>query len=360
MTAAACLVAAPAIAAAAAQAAPVTPAGGLPRAAGPQHYVALGDSFSAGVGTLDTRAEAACYRSPLGFPGLIGEQYGWSVDDQSCSGATATDVVLDQIGTLTRGTDAVSVTVGGNDVGFAPVMTVCALPSWLGDCGAAVRSSVALARTVLPSRLTVLYSMIRIKAPRATVVAAGYPALLGPRDCDPVTFFSADDITRVNAAVDVVDGVIQDRAELAGVRFVDVRPAFRGHASCDAVPWITNLTWPLRDSFHPNRAGHQAYAATVGPALSRTDGQRIVMPLPGRATSGNTNGPGLTAAQLRQLPALADLLVEPKNVARAQRAGIPVATVHRLEKGLRGGPGAAMGALRELHALDRLVENRLR
>ena len=41
-------------------------------------------------------------------------------------------------------TDYVTITVGGNDLGFAPVITTCGLPGWLGNCDAAIDAGVAI------------------------------------------------------------------------------------------------------------------------------------------------------------------------------------------------------------------------
>ncbi len=323
------------------------------------NYVALGDSFSAGVGTFDPSTEP-CYRSPLGFPARIADGYGWTLDDRSCDGATTLDVMAGQTAALGADTGAVTVTAGGNDVGFSVVVAACALPSWLADCTVAVNRALTTARTVLPARLTALYGTIRAKAPNASVVVAGYPRLFGASDCNLVTFFTSGELRRLNQATDTVVQILADRADRAGVRFADVRDAFSGHAVCGAAPWVNDLSWPLRESFHPNRAGHQAYAGVVGPALVPNAPQRLVMPLPGRP-GRDSDEPVLPSSSARQLTGLADLLVVPANLNRAQRLGIPRATVLRLEKALRSGTGpTAAAALRELRALDRQVEARLR
>ena len=50
---------------------------------------------------------------------------------------------LSQIPTVPTNTDYVTITVGGNDLGFAPVITTCGLPGWLGNCNAAIDAGVA-------------------------------------------------------------------------------------------------------------------------------------------------------------------------------------------------------------------------
>ena len=58
-------------------------------------------------------------------------------------------------------------------------------------------------------------------------------------------------------------------------------PAFVGHATCDAQPWVNNLVYPTVNSFHQNVAGHYAYAVLTAPALFGTSVARSdARPLP--------------------------------------------------------------------------------
>lgn len=231
-------------------------------------YVALGDSYGAGVGTRVYYADnTGCYRSPLGYAARVARQYDLSLTLAACSGATTIEVVNTQAGALRRSTNYVSVTVGGNDLGFVSVLTSCALPGWLGNCRAAVDRARVTLQTSLPDRLTTVLSTIRERAPRANVVVTGYPRLFNGEDCSLFTFFSADDEARLNAATDELNAVIESRARAAGMRYVDPVPAFESHAWCDDRAWVNGLSYPLINSFHPNRAGHAAYAELVGPAL---------------------------------------------------------------------------------------------
>lgn len=333
-----------------------TVAGATSRSAATYEYVALGDGVAAGVGTFAKSSES-CYRSSWAYPSLVADQYGWRLHDRTCDGAGTTEVRKTQASALSARTGAVTVTVGAHDVGFASVLTVCALPSWIGNCATATRAAATTTRTVLPGRLTTLYGGILSKAPNATVVATGYPRLFGTTDCHVATFFSPQDVARINALTDQVNDVIGQRARRAGFAVVDIRDQFTGHAACDEQPWINGPSSPGQESFRPNRAGHQAYAALVGPTLRPRASQRIVMPMPAR--------PMLTPAPPRPsspwLKSLADQLLDAKNVARAQRAGIPRTTILRLGEALRStSPSVVLSALRELQALDRRVNARPR
>ena len=77
-------------------------------AAGPA-YVALGDSYSSGVGTrsyIDDGTE--CQRSTFAYPSLISAQRGYALDFRACSGATIPDVTNTQLGALNAATSYVT------------------------------------------------------------------------------------------------------------------------------------------------------------------------------------------------------------------------------------------------------------
>src|SRR5690349_15814765 len=109
----------------------VTPAG----AAGPS-YVALGDSYSSGVGTRTYINDGtSCQRSTKAYPYLIAQARGYTLNFQACSGAKTADVTANQLGALNTGTRYVTISIGGNDAGFSDVLTECAKPGWASNCG---------------------------------------------------------------------------------------------------------------------------------------------------------------------------------------------------------------------------------
>ena len=229
-------------------------------------YAALGDSYSAGVGAgAEDPASGSCRRSPRAYTAL------WAASHQpadfafvACSGGTTTSVVTSQLGVLNRRTTLVTLTVGGDDVGFAEVVAVCLLGS-TSTCSAAVSAALAVARTVLPAELAVTYGGIRWKAPKARLVVLGYPRLFetAPPTCGPTGMSQANRAV-VNAGGDVLNSVIQSRAAAAGATFVDVRPWFAGHGVCGSDPWINSSLADVSIAFHPNPAG---YAQGYLPAL---------------------------------------------------------------------------------------------
>ncbi|MCM2580141.1 GDSL-type esterase/lipase family protein, partial [Streptomyces meridianus] len=97
-------------------------------AAGP-NYVALGDSYSSGLGagSYDS-ASGDCKRSNASYPALwAANNAPASFSFTACSGATTDDVLAGQLGPVNSSTGLVSMSIGGNDAGFADVMTTCVL-----------------------------------------------------------------------------------------------------------------------------------------------------------------------------------------------------------------------------------------
>lgn len=227
---------------------------------GPAHsagpgYVALGDSYSSGLGagSYDS-AGGSCERSTKAYPALWAATHKpSSFAFTACSGARTADVVTKQLGPVNSSTGLISVTIGGNDAGFGDVMTTCVLHS-----ESTCLNRVSQARTYvdknLPGLLDTVYKAIRAKGPKAHVVVLGYPHLYKvPGTC----LLGLSDTSRsaINAAADDLDGVIAKRAADHGFTFADVRGSFTGHELCSGSPWLHSLTLPVSESYHPTAAG---------------------------------------------------------------------------------------------------------
>jgi lysophospholipase L1-like esterase len=242
----------------------VTPAG----AAGPS-YVALGDSYSSGVGTRTYIDDGtSCERSVYAYPYLIAQARGYSLNFQACSGATTATVTSSQLSALSTSTKYVTISVGGNDAGFSSVITNCALPSWASDCAGKVATANTFITDTLPGRLSTLYASIRSKAPNAKVVVVGYPRLFNGEDCNAATFFSPDDESKLNATADLMNSKLAAAAAAKGFTFANPTSRFIGHAVCGDPEWLNGLSDPTSDSYHPNKTGHASgYYPLVSPLL---------------------------------------------------------------------------------------------
>ncbi|MEW1655400.1 MULTISPECIES: SGNH/GDSL hydrolase family protein [unclassified Streptomyces] len=230
-------------------------------------YVALGDSYSAGVGagSYDS-SSGSCKRSTKAYPALWAAAHSpSSFSFTACSGARTGDVVSGQLGPLSSATSLVSITIGGNDAGFADTMQTCALQ---GE--SACLSRVAQARTyigsTLPGQLDSVYSAIANKAPSAHVVALGYPHFY-KLNGTCIAGLSEKSRAAIDAAADDINGVIAKRAANHGFAFADVNSTFAGHELCSGSPWLRSVTLPVDESYHPTAAGQASgYLPVFGSA----------------------------------------------------------------------------------------------
>ena len=257
---AACLILARAAAAGAAALAVVALSLLVPAAASAQSavaYVALGDSYSSGVGAGNyIGSSGSCDQSTNAYPAL------WDAANQpasyvseTCSGATTATVLSSQLSALSPATTLVSITVGGNDVGFTSVMETCVLlPT--SSCVSAVNHAEALMAAQLPGELDSVLSAIHADAPNARVVVLDYPELYDLSRSASCIGLSTTDRTDLNQGADQLDGQIQAAAARHGDVFADVRTAFSGHEICDSHSWLHSVNFlDVSESYHPTAAG---------------------------------------------------------------------------------------------------------
>ena len=219
-------------------------------------------------GTTSTTG-LSCQRSTSAYPSLIAAARGYSLNFRACSGAKVADVTNTQLSALTASTNYVSISVGGNDAGFADVLTECATPWWAGDCDGAIDQAQAFINNTLPGRLSTLYASIRTKAPNAKVVVVGYPRIFMGEDCNAGTWFSPEEMTRLNQTADLLNSRTSGQASAKGFSFANPTSRFIGHAVCDDPEWINGLSNPISESYHPNKPGHSSgYTPTVSPLLT--------------------------------------------------------------------------------------------
>jgi lysophospholipase L1-like esterase len=223
-------------------------------------YVALGDSYSAGTGAgRYSAAGKSCERSASAFPQLWAARHDpASFVSVACAGATTATVRTRQLSALSARTTLVSITIGGNDVGFSQVMETCVF-QLNSACVKAVNTAESSVRKVLPGRLDRLLRAIRTRAPLARIVVLGYPDLYDlsqSRDCIGIG-------TAKRAALNQGAGVLDRALSAAAARnhdpFADVRPEFARHEICDgSTSYLNAVTFPLDGSYHPNAAGQKS------------------------------------------------------------------------------------------------------
>jgi lysophospholipase L1-like esterase len=237
----------------------VMPAAG---AASSVSYVALGDSYSSGLGAGSyISSSGSCDRSTNAYP----EQWASanspaSFGSVACAGATTSDVISGQVSALSAATTLVSITIGGNDAGFSGVIETCVLRS-TSTCLSAVATAEAYVTTQLPARLTSTLQAIRQRAPSARVVVLGYPDLYDLSKSGTCIGLSTQDRTALNGGADALDSALAKAVTATADRnivFADVRGQFAPHEICDSGRWLHSVDLlAISSSYHPTASGQQ-------------------------------------------------------------------------------------------------------
>ena len=203
--------------------------------------------------------DTSCLRSSSSYPKVLDADANLRlVAFPACSGASTATVVAAQVPAIPTTTKRVTLTVGGNDVGFADVMQSCfVLVS--STCESRIVSGETLvANGTLAANVTAAIQAIRARAPEAKVIVTGYPLLFN----EPNTRYQW--AARVNQGTRALNDAVETAAVVNGAVFVDVEAAFAGHGVGSSSPWINDWSW-LRttDGFHPTATGYAAFAGEI-------------------------------------------------------------------------------------------------
>ncbi|MFF2526905.1 SGNH/GDSL hydrolase family protein [Streptomyces liangshanensis] len=219
-------------------------------------YVALGDSYSSGLGAgAYDSAAGDCKRTARAYPALWAAAHSPATFAfTACSGARTGDVTANQLTPLNASTDLVSITIGGNDAGFADVMTTCVLQSE-NTCLNRVAQARAFVDSTLPGNLDRVYDAISARAPSARVVVLGYPRFYQlSGNC--VAGLSERERSAINSASDYLNTATAKRAADHGFAFAGVASAFQGHEICSGSSWLHSVNLlNISESYHPTAAG---------------------------------------------------------------------------------------------------------
>lgn len=247
-------------------------------------YVALGDSYSSGLGAGGHESGGDCHRNSRAWAHQLEPGHQFQTTVLACAGATMIEAV-DQLkpmdAFLARQPEApqlITVTVGGNDAGFSDVLKTCVTSS----CTKLENSSLDHI-TAIRGLLTAFYREIRSAHPYADIIAGGYPQVLEPSGlsqnllCRRITYPERQMLSRLSNHLNMT---IAEAADDAGIWTVGlmVRKAFLGHNAC-AEPdreWIHAGTLKIggdvdhvlsAQTFHPRDRGQTAYADAFDMAI---------------------------------------------------------------------------------------------
>lgn len=269
-------------------------------------YVALGDSYSSGEGAFDYGAagsDEGCHGSAHAYSQVIHDRYDFDGDMVfgACTGARLEHLTGDygdhgqgaQADLLDEDTSLVTMSLGGNDVDWAALVSHCIQAELArgddDDCEADKDGEVSDRIEGLRDDFEAAYEELRERAPNARIVIVGYPRFFPEPpegnfsyQTGPVSHTLIDARTQawINTKARQLNDLMAEVATDSGVEFVDAYDAFDGHELTSGDPWMWGVdldggsAWDaisggdvgaLIDSrsFHPNRDGQAALAELV-------------------------------------------------------------------------------------------------
>ncbi|WP_147304989.1 SGNH/GDSL hydrolase family protein [Subtercola boreus] len=272
-------------------------------------YVALGDSYSSGIGLTPASGVTGCDQSSSNYPHKLAQALKLNLTDVSCAGAAADNVwktpqtlangstVPVQTAALSAKTAIVTITVGGNGLKFTDIAKVCAAKSATGPLYLPALSSFPncqsyfaftkndLAATIsgpVATDLAATYAAVKAAAPNAKVFVLGYPSIapatasgscftpLGSANSFP---FTDSDTPYLHGIETLLASTVKSQAQAAGFTYV---PTFEGsvtHSVCSKKPYVNGVvldptTFISELSLHPNSDGMQYLAVAALPGVA--------------------------------------------------------------------------------------------
>jgi len=198
-----------------------------------RRYLALGDSFTIGTGTMPDRS----------FPAVLVDRWSergdeWELRNPAVNGYTTDDLIREELPLVASfGPDVVSVLIGANDIVAA-----------LGDHGAVLpRDDERYHR-----QLRRVYDSIRSSAPRARVYGLPQPdwslTAAGASFGDPAA---------IGASIERFNAIAREEIERTGGTYVDIFPLMRDQM---------RRRMTAADGLHPSA---EAYAQWADALLGR-------------------------------------------------------------------------------------------
>jgi GDSL-like Lipase/Acylhydrolase family len=256
--------------------------------AGAANYTALGDSYASGpLIPNQSLNPLGCLRSDHNYAHLTASTLGLTLTDVSCSGASTVDMTEaqnvepgpanpPQFNGLSASTNVVSLTIGGNDIGFTEIIENCITYNPFStpcknqyDPGGHDLLAERIANAA-PKVAAVLQG-IHAHAPNARVFVVNYPDILPTGSgCWPTVPLAFGDVPFLHATEEHLNTMLATEAAANSATVVDWYSASVGHDSCksSSTRWVEpvipgELAYPV----HPNKAGMAGGAAVLEAAI---------------------------------------------------------------------------------------------
>ncbi len=252
------------------------------------NYVGLGDSYAAGPLIPNPVLPLGCLKSSNNYAHVAAPSIGLSLRDASCSGAKTTNMTNPQnvepdgpnppqFNSLDASTSVVSVTIGGNDIGFSEVAESCITynpfshpcldkynPGGNDQLKARIEATAPKVAAVLQG--------IHTRSPAAKIYVVNYPAIFPETGsgCWPQMPIGFQDAPYLRATEQRLNSMLATQAAANGATLVNWYQASIGHDACKGTStrWVEPLVPnTLAAPIHPNTPGMAGGAATLVAAV---------------------------------------------------------------------------------------------
>lgn len=247
-------------------------------------YTALGDSFAAGPLIPNPVTPLGCLKSSNNYGRIAQRTLAFAeFRDATCSGAETEDMFAPQnvspggpnppqLNSLSTETQLVTLTIGGNDIGFSDLAQDCVSVLRFGSpcrdryTRGGDQISARIAATA--SQVNAVLDEIRVRSPLAKVLVVNYSAIFphSGSGCWPRMPVTPRDVAWLRSKHVELNAMLANQAAANGATVVDVYAASAGRDACagSGTRWVEpyvpgNAAAPL----HPNLRGMQAMAAMV-------------------------------------------------------------------------------------------------
>ncbi|MDX2275800.1 MAG: SGNH/GDSL hydrolase family protein [Hyphomonadaceae bacterium] len=252
---------------------------GAQRPTNTPQYVALGSSYSAGIGLGEPipGAPLMCATGLDGYPQQLARRTGMSIVDRSCSGATTAHVLTGrqyfqpaQLDFIDQRTELVTLTIGGNDLFYVGDLMLLAAAKdqsfggWLAR-RAARTPPPASARDIdgVRTHIKDIILEARRRAPRARIIVVTYPVILPPQGTCEKAGLTAEEVAIMREVGARLAQATREAVAETDATLIDFEAPSAGHDVCAPEPWVNGWRDAVGAQFHPTLAGATAAAQAL-------------------------------------------------------------------------------------------------